>query len=207
MSRRRFPPWTTAARDERGRPITPLWQAADLAARGGRFEAVVVREPKAAHGRQEVRQLWTLADPALNAYVGCTGTRGTAWPLVQQVVRVERWRQLRQGGQVVKREHEVAYAITSVRPARAGASQLLRWLRGHWRIENRLHYVRDVTLGEDAAQIRTAAAPQVVAACRNLVLTLLRQAGYTNIAAALRTLSARPPHAVALVLQPLPLLK
>ena len=73
-------------------------------------------------------------------------------------------------------------------------------MRGHWRIENRLHYVRDVTFDEDRSQIRCGATPQVMATCRNLALTLVRQAGATNIAAALRTYAARPHHALALVL-------
>lgn len=159
------------------------------------------------HGRQETRRLWALADPAINHYVGSVGTAGCAWPAVQQVLRVERWRQQVRRGQVVKTEHEVSYAITSVAPHDADARQLLCWLRGHWGIENRIHYVRDVTFGEDAARVRTGAAPQVLAACRNLVLSLLRQADYDNIAAALRTLGRRTPQAVALVLDTRSLVK
>ena len=68
----------------------------------------------------------------------------------------------------------------------ADAARLLTLVRGHWAIENRLHYVRDVTFGEDASQVRSRAAPQVLAALRNVVTGLLRQAGWTNIAAALR---------------------
>ena len=63
---------------------------------------------------------------------------------------------------------------------------LLRWNRGHWAIENRSHYVRDVTLGEDASQICKGHAPQVLASLRNGILTYLRAQGVTNIAAALR---------------------
>ena len=68
---------------------------------------------------------------------------------------------------------------------------MLALARGHWGIENRLHYVRDVTLGEDACRVRSDAAPQVLAALRNVVLTLLRAAGHTNIAAALRAIAWR----------------
>ncbi len=53
---------------------------------------VTVREPKARHGRQEVRMVWALADPMLNAYVGSAGTLGQPWPQVRQLVRVERER-------------------------------------------------------------------------------------------------------------------
>lgn len=180
--------------------MTPPWLARDLAARGGRFSAVRVAEPKVRHGRHEVRRLWALADPDLNAYLGSVGVVGRPWPHVQQGVRIERWRRTVRRGQVVKTEHEVSYGITSVPPPRAAAGRLLCWLRGHWGIENKVHYVRDVTWAEDGSQVRTAAAPQVLAACRNLALSLLRRAGHENIAAALRTLAGRPPHAVQLVL-------
>lgn len=163
----------------------------------------MVREPKARHGRREVRRLWALADPEVNAYVGSSGTHGTAWPHVQQVCRLDRERILLRGGRVVKTEREVSYAITSLPPERAGAAQLLQLNRGHWGIENRIHWVRDVTLAEDRCQVRRGAAPQALAACRNLVLALLRRRpeGCSNVAAALRTYAARPHQAVALLLQ------
>jgi hypothetical protein len=144
--------------------------------------------------------LWAVADPTLNAFVGRTGARGQPWPHLQQVCRLERHRTLLRHGQVVRRAVEVTYAITSVPPARANAARLLRWLRGHWAIENRLHWVRDVTWDEDRSPVRTGAAPQAFAACRNLALALLRRRGYTNIAAALRTHAGRPQTAVHLVL-------
>jgi hypothetical protein len=81
---------------------------------------------------------------------------------------------------------EIDYAITSVPRDLADASTLLAWWRGHWGIENRLHWVRDVTLGEDASRIRTGSAPQLMAALRNAGISLLRILGVTNIAAALR---------------------
>jgi predicted transposase YbfD/YdcC len=57
----------------------------------------------------------------------------------------------------------------------AGPAQLLQLIRGHWAIENRLHYVRDVSFGEDGSQIRSGAAPQVLAALRNAVIGLLKE--------------------------------
>jgi hypothetical protein len=63
---------------------------------------------------------------------------------------------------------------------------MLKLVRGHWAIENKLFRVRDVTLGEDASQVRKGSAPEVMAALRNTVLALLRKSGATNIAAALR---------------------
>ena len=68
----------------------------------------------------------------------------------------------------------------------ADARRLLSLSRGHWGIENRLHWVRDVTFDEDRSQVRTGAAPQVLAGLRNLVISLVRRAGHSNVAAALR---------------------
>ncbi len=143
--------------------------------------------------------LWALADPLLNDYVGSSGTVGQPWPHVRQVWRVERRRKLLRRGRVVKEEREVTYGITSRGAEHADARTLLTYLRGHWRIENGCHWVRDVTWDEDRAQLRAGAAPQVLAACRNLAGALLRQAGQHHIAAALRTLAGRPHSAIQLV--------
>lgn len=161
-----------------------------------------MREPKARHGRREERRLWALCDPELNGYVGSSGEWGTPWPHVRQVCRVERERTLVRGGRVVKREVEVSYAITSAPPEGAAAAALLRDLRGHWGIENGGHWVRDVTFDEDRCQIRSGAAPQAVAACRNLAVALLRRRDGRGapIAAALRTHAGRPRLAVHLIL-------
>lgn len=123
------------------------------------------------HGdRIETRRLW--ASTALVGY--------SDWPGLRQACKVERT--VRHQGAV---RTEVRYAITSLGPG-VGPARLLRIWRGHWAIENRLHYVRDVTLGEDASQVRSGSAPQVLAALRNTIVALLRRAGHTNIAAALR---------------------
>jgi Transposase DDE domain len=182
-----------------GAPVLPAWYEAELRARGGRWTAVTVREPKVRHGRAEVRMLWVLADPALNAYAGSAGTAGACWPHLAQVGRVERRRRVRRHGRWHD-EAEVTYAATSLPPDRAAAPALLAHLRRHWGIENTLHWVRDVTFDEDRSQVRRGAAPQVMAACRNLALALLHRRGHPNIAAALRTYAGRPPAAVALVL-------
>lgn len=173
-----------------------------MAERGGQLSWTTRQEPKARHGRRETRRLWALADPSLNAYVGSSGDHGTAWPHLQQVCRIERERLHVRGGRVTQRQFEVTYAITSRAATEADAAALLRANRAHWSIENGSHWVRDVVLGEDACAIRSGAAPQAVAACRSLVLALLRRAGYLSIAAALRTLAARPAVAVALVTAP-----
>jgi len=94
---------------------------------------------------------------------------------------------------------EITYYITSLPPDRADAARLLTLIRGHWGIENRLHHVRDVTFDEDRSAVRSGAAPQVMAAARNLVLTLLRRQRHANVAAALRTYASRPPSAISLI--------
>ena len=123
------------------------------------------------HGRVERRTL--KATTALNEYLD--------WPGVAQVGQVE--------SDVVKdgkTTHETRYFITSVSRPVAGARQLLKWARGHWSVENRSHYVRDVTMGEDASRIRKRSGPEVMAAFRNATIGLLRTMGVTNTAEALR---------------------
>jgi hypothetical protein len=82
--------------------------------------------------------------------------------------------------------HEVVQGVTSLTPDRALADRLLGLNRGHWTIENRVHWVRDVSFDEDRSQVRKGAAAQVMACLRNVTLNLLRQAGASNIAAAMR---------------------
>ena len=86
----------------------------------------------------------------------------------------------------------MAYRITSLGPDQADAARLLELDRGHWGIENGLHHIRDVTLGEDACRVRTATAPEVLAAARNLALGLLRRLGLPSIASATRRIVMHP---------------
>jgi predicted transposase YbfD/YdcC len=115
----------------------------------------------------------------------------------RQLCRIERRRTHQQTGVTTP---EVSDAVTSLPPTKADAARLLALLRDYWSIENRLHSVRDVTLGEDACQVRCGAAPKVVAVCRNLTIALLRRAGIANVAQTLRTHAARPRAAATLVL-------
>jgi len=128
------------------------------------------------HGRQERRTLRAMT--ALKGYLD--------WPGAEQVGVVESVVE-RDG----KRTMEIRYFVTSVPRAAAGAAELLEWARGHWTIENRSHYVRDVSLGEDASRIRKGSGPEVMAALRNLAVGLMRTIGVANIAAALRRNAAR----------------
>lgn len=98
-----------------------------------------------------------------------------------------------------KRTMEIVYLITSASPQHAPPVVLLAWIRGHWAIENCLHWVRDVTFDEDRSQIRTGNSPRIMATLRNLAITLLRQAGHTNIAKALRHTARDPTHALHLI--------
>ena len=120
---------------------------------------------KKRHGRLERRELWALSDPELNGYAGSSGAVGEAWPHLRQVCRLERRRTVKGRSQVT-----VSYALTSLPATAAGAERLLKVSRGHWGIENRVHWVRDVTFDEDRSQVRTGAAPQVMAGLRNLVI-------------------------------------
>ena len=83
---------------------------------------------------------------------------------------------------------EIVYGITSLPADLAGPAQLNHYERRHWVVEDRLHWVRDVTFGEDAAQLRTGTAPRALAAFRNLAISALRLAGRANIAHARRDL-------------------
>ncbi len=138
-------------------------------------------------GRDAYRHL-TLTT-AMNAYLA------DDWAGVAQVGRLVRLVRT-----ATKTRVEIVYVLTSLTPAKADVQRLLTLVRSYWRIENSRHYVRDVTFGEDRSRLRTGEAPQIMAAFRNLALTLLHRAGCTRIAAARRHLAAHPLHAVALLL-------
>ena len=135
------------------------------------------------HGRIETRRLQ--ATTALNDYL--------TWPGTQQVFRLER--QVTRHGQTTT---ETVYGITSLSLRRAPPALLLSFTREHWHIENKSHWVRDVTFDEDRSQVRQGNLPHVMAALRNAVISLLRT-GITNIAQALRRFAAQPDSALQLV--------
>jgi len=129
-----------------------------------------------------------------------TLTRSTAltgyvdWPDLAQAFQLVRQRTLRG-----KTTTETVYGITSLPPERADADTLLRLTRQHWGIENRVFYVRDVTLGEDHCRVRTRSAPMILSTLRNLALNLLNANAVTNKAAALRRHADHPHEALALI--------
>jgi len=177
----------------RGRGTIPPYLEREWREKGVVFDRY--RESSAGHGRFEERELWALFDPEVNRKAGITGSVGEAWPQLSQSVRLTRKRTL-QG----RTTTETVYGIASLSPDEADARTLLGYNRSYWKIENRLHWVRDVTFGEDHSQVRSGSAPQVKAALTNLVMTLLRRNGAKNLAAALRSFAARSKDAVALVL-------
>jgi predicted transposase YbfD/YdcC len=149
---------------------------------GERFGRAVSRTR---HGdRHEIRLL--LSSEGLRGYLD--------WPHLGQVCAT-----VRRITRKARTRTETSYAITSLTPPNAGPRRLLDLWRGHWGIENRLHWVRDVTLDEDRCQVRTGAAPQVLAAIRNTVIGVLRRAGHANVAAALRRHAAHPREALHLL--------
>jgi hypothetical protein len=94
---------------------------------------------------------------------------------------------------------EVVHGITSLSPERADADALLVLVRDHWQIENGLHYVRDVTLGEDACRVRAGTAPQILAALRNAVVHMLAQVEAESYPEALEILQLQPKEAKRLI--------
>jgi predicted transposase YbfD/YdcC len=136
------------------------------------------------HGRVEIRRLTSTT--SLNAYLN--------WPDVSQVFRLERTRRIGESETT-----ETVYGITSLSRSTSDAELLLALTRNHWQIENGLHWVRDVTLGEDASRVRKESGPQFLAAIRNTALHLIRGEGLKNVAAALRHYAAQPMEAINLL--------
>jgi predicted transposase YbfD/YdcC len=139
------------------------------------------------HGRLEKRTIRTTT--VLNDYLD--------WPEVGQVFWLER--ECSKDGVTTT---EAVVGITSLTREEADAGQLLDILRGHWGIENSLHYVRDVTLAEDASRIRKGSAPTILAGLRNAGLVLLRSLNLASVAGAIRACAFRPKLAIRLILAP-----
>ena len=136
------------------------------------------------HGRIEKRTLETT--PIL--------TGGQKWKGLKQGLRITRERTVKGVKSV-----EVVYGITSLSMPHANAATLLGILRDHWQIENGLHYVRDVTLGEDACRVRSGTAPHVLAALRNTVVHLLTAVHAKSRPEAIEILQLHPAQARKLI--------
>ena len=103
------------------------------------------------------------------------------WPGAQQVCQLRRT--TTRGGRTTT---DIQYAITSVDRSHVDAAGLLSWWRGHWGIENKVHWVRDETFGEDRCRIRTKSAPHILSTIRNLAMNWFRSQKIDTIAQALR---------------------
>ncbi len=138
------------------------------------------------HGRIEVRSIWTSQE--LNGYLN--------FPYVRQVFCIHR-----QVSHIKKNResYETVYGVTSLSVNQASPQLILELNRGHWSIENSLHWVRDVTFDEDRSQIRTGNAPRIFASLKNLVISIFRRCGATNIAKTLRWFSFKTHLAPALI--------
>jgi predicted transposase YbfD/YdcC len=148
------------------------------------------------HGRIEER---TLKVVTVTEQAG-----GLGFPHAAQAIQVTR-RTKRinpKPGQKNTWRTETVYAIVTLPADQATPAELATWIRDHWFIENRLHWVRDVTLGEDLHQARTGHGPHVLAILRNLTISVLRMADHHNIAQALRRYSRHTDQAIALLTRP-----
>jgi predicted transposase YbfD/YdcC len=118
----------------------------------------------------------------------------------------EKWKGMKQGFEITRERTvddkttvEVVYGMTSLSADRADAAALLVHVRDHWKIENKLHYVRDVTFREDACRVRSGTAPQVLAAIRNTVVHLLKDVEAKSCPEALEVLQIHPEEAKRLI--------
>jgi predicted transposase YbfD/YdcC len=149
---------------------------AQLAALPWREVPVAYTKREHVHGRTERRTLKVTSV-----------ANGLAFPHAAQAIQVVRRRNVNG-----KWSRETCYAVTSLSHTQASHTQLAAIIRGHWGIEDRLHWVRDIDFDEDRSQIRTGTGPRIMASLRNLAITILRLSGATSIAAALRYHARRP---------------
>jgi predicted transposase YbfD/YdcC len=137
-----------------------------------------------AHGRVEIRSIRVSSE--LKGY--------SDWPGLEQVFELRRcWKYKGIWKEAVR------YGVTSLPAQIAFPERLLQLKRGHWIIENSLHYVKDVTMGEDNCTVHRDNGPKIMAALRNTALSLLRHAGFSTIAARLRYNSGHPEAAFAVL--------
>ena len=140
-------------------------------------------------GRTERRSIKVSIE--MNAYLR------SAWPHVAQVAELTRTVTKRRTGET---SQEIVSLLTDLTPQEANPQRLLARVRGHWSSENSSHYVRDVTFQEDRSSLRSGHAPQVMAAFRNLAITLIHRQGSSQIAATRRHFASHPRRAFRLLL-------
>jgi predicted transposase YbfD/YdcC len=130
------------------------------------------------HGRRETRTVKA---------VTVTTPGAIGFPHAAQAIRITRTRTL-----TGKTSRETAYLTISLPAAQAHPGDLQDWIRREWHIENKIHYVRDVTFREDSHQARTGNGPAIMATLRNTAIGFHRISGETNIARATRRANHRP---------------
>lgn len=99
------------------------------------------------------------------------------------MIRVEATRHLLKGNYLIVGQPQIRYYISSLNET---ARQFAARIRSYWGVENKVHYVRDVTQGEDASRIRTLPLPSIWALARNFALNVYRDQGFKNMAQAQR---------------------
>ena len=145
------------------------------------------KEVNKGHGRLEVREIWTSSQ--MNEWFE------QEWAGIAQIFVIRRYVKTRH-----KEREEIVYGLTNLPRKKADAKRLLALNRRHWTIENRLHWRRDVTLGEDGSQVRMQGAPQVLAALNGGILALMDWLGVKNVAKQMRHFCAQPREALQLLL-------
>ena len=157
------------------RPDRRRWQEADTWDKG--------------HGRLEHRHI--ICSPDLNDWFA------KQWLGIEQVFRLERTTRILKTGEV---RQQVVYGLSNLPMRHAPPQRMLTLIRAHWHVENRLHWRRDVTLGEDACQTRTGPAPALLARLNSTVLSLMDRLGVRNVAQQARYLDAHLEQAIQLLL-------
>jgi predicted transposase YbfD/YdcC len=149
------------------------------------------------HGRRERRTIQVMDAPAHIT---------KRFPHARQVALIERYVtrtiRVRKGKRWVRQQVKSAIAvfiITSLDAREAAPVHIAGYVRGHWTIENKVHWVRDVTFREDSSRVRTGPRPRIMATLRNLAIGLIRQAGYTKIAATIRKIRHDPALLIAIL--------
>jgi predicted transposase YbfD/YdcC len=141
------------------------------------------KETNKGHGRLEVREIWTSTQ--MNEWFE------KEWAGIAQVFMIRRT--VKEKGE---ERIEIIYGITNLPRKKANAKRILELKRKHWYVENRLHYRRDVTLGEDASQVRSRGVPEVIAALNGGLLAFMDFMGVKNVAKQMRHFCAHPREAL-----------
>ena len=152
---------------------------------------------EAGHGRRERRTIQVTDAPA---HVRARFPHARQIALIERyVTRTVRKKKGRRHVKLTQKSAVAVFIITSLDAREAAPAHLAGYVRGHWTIENKVHHVRDVTYREDASRVRTGPRPRIMATLRNLAIGLIRQAGYTKIAATIRKIKHDPALLIAIL--------